>query len=298
MIQMHDRGDKNRLDISRFDDCPAKADDMPQYADLSGPFNDLRPTEGLDSAVEVHGLKVSYSGMPALTDIYCHFPKMSVTAIMGPSGCGKSTLVRTLNRTLELTPDARIEQGNVFIEGQRIYDKGVDPKTVRKYVGIIHQRPIVFPMSIMENVLFGALFFRELDGTSPKRYAEHYLARVGLLGEVSHRLHEPATKLSGGQQQRLCLARTLANHPSIILMDEPCSAIDPVATKTIERLIAELKRDYTIIVVTHNLQQARRISKQAILMVDGRIIEAGDTERLFARPRTKLASEFITGRIG
>jgi len=299
MINSHDRVEKNGRVISKLNHFPTEANDhLPMHADLKGAFKDLRPDEVSDCAIEVLNLEVSYSGIPALKDIYCHFPKKSVTAIMGPSGCGKSTLVRTLNRTLKLTPDARVEQGNVFIEGKKIYAKNIDPKAVRKYVGIIHQRPIVFPMSIMENVLFGALFFRELDGTPPQQYAEKYLARVGLLEEVSHRLHEPATKLSGGQQQRLCLARTLANHPSIILMDEPCSAIDPVATETIEKLIAELKRDYTIIVVTHNLQQARRISKQAILMVDGRIIEAGETERLFSKPRTKLASKFITGRMG
>jgi len=279
-------------------DTSLRADDLPSEADLGDSLNALYPSDDHDSTLEVHGLDVWYGEAPALSGIYCHFPEKSVTAIMGPSGCGKSTLVKTLNRTLELTPGARVGARSVFLHGFDIYGPETDAKIIRKHIGIIHQRPVVFPMSILENVLFGAKFFRELGDESPSAYAERYLDRVGLLDEVSDRLHEPAHKLSGGQQQRLCLARTLANQPEIILMDEPCSAIDPVATQRIEDLIDELKRDYTIIIVTHNLQQARRVSEQAILMFGGRIIEAGPTEALFQHPRTQIAQEFISGAIG
>jgi phosphate transport system ATP-binding protein len=274
------------------------ADTAPLQAELGDSLNALHPAPDTDSTLEVHGLDVSYGGLPALAGIYCHFPEKSVTAIMGPSGCGKSTLVKALNRTLELTSEVTIRHRAVFLHGVDIYGAEVDAKIIRKHIGIIHQRPVVFPMSILENVLFGAKFFHLLDGASPRQYAERYLERVGLLDEISDRLHEPAHKLSGGQQQRLCLARTLANKPEIILMDEPCSAIDPVATQRIEDLVAELKRDYTIIIVTHNLQQARRVSEQAILMLGGRIVEAGPTQALFENPRTQIAREFISGAIG
>ena len=217
---------------------------------------------------------------------------------MGPSGCGKSTLVKALNRTLELTPGARILAGEVWFRGLSLYAPDMDPKSVRKRIGIIHQKPITFPMSIVENVLFGARFHNMLNGMKPREYAELYLERVGLIDEVKDRLDAPAHRLSGGQQQRLCLARTLANRPEIILMDEPCSAIDPAATQRIEELILKLKADYTIAIVTHNIGQARRVSDQAIFMFGGRVVEAGASARLFAEPRTQLAQRFISGAIG
>jgi phosphate transport system ATP-binding protein len=275
-----------------------RADDLSTEADLGDALNRLLPSGDEGNVLEVHNLHVSYGNLSALSAIYCHFPDKSVTAIMGPSGCGKSTLVKTLNRTLELTPEAHVSEGTVLVHGQNIYDPQVDPRIIRKRIGIIHQHPVVFPMSIMENVLFGAKFFNELTGERARDFAAEHLTKVGLLNEVSGRLDEPASKLSGGQQQRLCLARTLANQPEIILMDEPCSAIDPLATQKIEELIAALKRDYTIVIVTHNLQQARRVSEQVVLMLGGRIIEAGDTEALFETPRTKIAQEFISGAIG
>ena len=169
---------------------------------------------------------------------------------------------------------------------------------IRKRIGIIHQQPTIFPMSIVENVLFGARFHRHINRASAREYAEQYLEVVGLLDEVKDRLREPASKLSGGQQQRLCLARTLANRPEIILMDEPCSAIDPLATQRIEELIGELRKSYTIIIVTHNLHQAKRVSQRVIFMFGGKIVESGVTERLFSEPQTQLARDFCFGLIG
>ena len=269
-----------------------------RHADLTAPFDRLPPLEDQEAILEVRGIEAAYGGRVAIEDIYCHFPARTVTAVMGPSGCGKSTLIKILNRTLELTPGAKVRSGAVIFRGRDIYGPDQDPMTIRKRIGIIHQRPIVFPMSIQENVLFGARFHQQIKGVSPRDYAEFHLERVGLLDEVGDRLSEPANRLSGGQQQRLCLARTLANEPEIILMDEPCSAIDPVATQRIEDLIAGLKREYAIIIVTHNLSQARRVSEHAVFMFAGRIIEAGLTKRLFAEPRTELTSNFISGRIG
>tara|TARA_B100000315_G_scaffold231463_1_gene242784 strand:+ start:364 stop:1224 length:861 start_codon:yes stop_codon:yes gene_type:complete len=269
------------------------------HAQLGNPYDGLLPLNEKEAIVEVRGIEVAYrSSISVLAGIYCHFQKNRVTAILGPSGCGKSTLIKTLNRTLELIPGTKVLAGTVFYHGKDIYDPQVDPQAVRKHIGIIHQRPIIFPMSILKNVIFGARFHEELRGSSPQEYAEHFLDCVGLLEEVKDRLKEPAGRLSGGQQQRLCLARTLANRPDVILMDEPCSAIDPVATQKIEELICELKKEYTIIIVTHNMQQAKRVSDHTVFMLGGRIVEAGETKHLFATPKTELAKKFLSGSIG
>lgn len=277
---------------------PLRADDLSSHVELTKPHGGILPLGDHEGILEVRGIEVAYDGREALKDIFCHFPRNTVSAIMGPSGCGKSTFIKTLNRTLELTPGAEILAGSVLFHGRDIYANGTDTMEIRKRIGIIHQRPVIFPMSIIENVLFGAKFHNQIDGMPAREYADMHLERVGLLEEVKDRLREPAAKLSGGQQQRLCLARTLANQPEIILMDEPCSAIDPIATQRIEELIGELKRDYTIIIVTHNLHQAKRVSERAIFMFAGRIIESGTTERLFAEPQTELARDFCSGLIG
>ena len=272
------------------------------YSPIEAEFGDSRqklsPLETDNSVLAALGIRVAYGDNRVLHDIYCHFPATSVTAIMGPSGCGKSTLVKVLNRTLELTPNAAVEHGSVLFHERDIYGPGEDPLEIRKRIGIIHQRPVIFPMSISQNVLFGARFHNQFDGMRPGDYAEKYIEQVGLLDEVKDRLNDPASELSGGQQQRLCLARTLANNPEIILMDEPCSAIDPIATERIEELISLLRERYTIIVVTHNMNQAKRISDQAVFMFAGRIIEAGDRDTLFENPQTELAQRFIQGHIG
>lgn len=251
-----------------------------------------------EPVLRVKGLKTAYGDNTVLHDIHCHFDENRITAIMGSSGCGKSTLVKTLNRTLELTESARIEAGQVLFHGRNLYDGPQDLMEIRKRIGIIHQAPVPFPMSIIENVLFGASFHGLVTSRTTTEYAEEYLDQVGLLDEVKDRLKEPASRLSGGQQQRLCLARTLANRPEIILMDEPCSAIDPAATQRIEELIVKLKKSYTIIIVTHNIHQAKRISDHAIFMFAGRIIEAGKTENIFSNPQTDLARQFVSGLIG
>ncbi len=251
-----------------------------------------------EAVFQTIAIEAAYSERTVLKNISFHILDKSITAIMGPSGCGKSTLLRILNRTLELTPGARILSGKVLFRNQNIYSKGQDPRAIRKRIGLIYQRPVPFPMSILENVLFG-VSFHGLPGDMPREeYARLYLKRVGLWEEVKDRLRESANKLSGGQQQRLCLARALANQPEVILMDEPCSSLDPAATRQIEELIAQLKRDYTIVVVTHNIAQARRISEFALFMFAGTLVESGPNEKIFHQPETPLARDFITGKIG
>ena len=249
-------------------------------------------------ALGVFGFDAHYGSRPVLRDVNCEFPQRRVTAIMGPSGCGKSTFIKALNRTLELTPGARVSRGGVLFRGEDIYLPAANPADIRKRIGIIHQRAVIFPMSVLENVLFGARFHKVVPKSGQEDYARIQLERVGLWSEVRDRLHASAANLSGGQQQRLCLARTLANRPEVILMDEPCSALDPAATRRIEELIAELEREFTIVIVTHNMSQARRVSRQALFFYEGRLVESGPTDQLFENPCEPLTREFVTGKIG
>ena len=247
-------------------------------------------------ALEARGLSIAYDTAMRVKNVTAAFPRNSVTAILGPSGCGKSTLLRALNRTLELIPGARVEAGRVFLESLEIYGSSVSPSWVRTRVGLLQQKPAPFPMSIAANVLFGAHFHGYVqDGGADVR---HYLELVGLYDEVRDRLKASAYTLSGGQQQRLCLARTLAVQPSVVLMDEPCSALDPRATAVIEKLIRELARDYTIVVVTHNIAQAKRIADHCIFMLDGEVLAAGTKEEVLIDPRHRTVRDFVTGRIG
>lgn len=256
------------------------------------------PEQNAPSVMSLHRVSVAYGERVVLKDVACAFPEGEITAILGPSGCGKSTLLRVLNRTLELIPRARLLAGSVAFRDRDIHERAVHAVAIRKRIGLIHQRPVPFPMTIIEDVLFGARYHGLLDGTPPVEYARIYLEQVGLWGEVKDRLRDRAERLSGGQQQRLCLARTLANQPEVILLDEPCSSLDPAATKQIEELILGLKARYTIIIVTHNLAQAKRVSDRAIFMLDGEIIEQGSTEQIFTRPRLKLTRDFVSGEIG
>src|SRR5262245_24313523 len=249
-------------------------------------------------AFEVDGLHASYGGKPALRGLSCHMRERRVTAIVGPSGCGKSTLIKSLNRTLELTSRAVVTAGHVRFRGSDLYGPAVDSRAVRRSLGIIHQQPVPFPMSILDNVLFGASFHGVCTRAERADHARLFLEKVGLWDEVKDRLHERATRLSGGQQQRLCLARTLASRPQAILMDEPCSALDPHATRRIEDHIADLRTEYPVVVVTHNLGQARRISDHALIVIDGRVVEAGPTDRIFEAAQTELARDFLSGRFG
>jgi phosphate transport system ATP-binding protein len=254
--------------------------------------------EAAPAAFDIGDLEIAYGGRPALRGISCHLPERRVTAIMGPSGCGKSTLIKALNRTLELTPGAAVTGGRVLFRGEDVYGAGIDPRAVRRSLGIIHQQPVPFPMSILENVLFGARFHGVCRRADRLDHARRYLEKVGLWAEVKDRLGERATRLSGGQQQRLCLARTLANRPQAILMDEPCSALDPYATRRIEEHIAELKAEYPVVIVTHNVGQARRVADHVLFMVDGRLVESGPADEVFQQPASALARDFISGRFG
>lgn len=244
------------------------------------------------------GLSLAYGSLPVVGEVSLEIPDRRITAIMGPSGCGKSTLIKALNRSLELTPGARVTAGTVRYRGRDLYAADVDPRSVRAAIGIIHQKPIPFPLSILENVLFAVRFFRRPSRAERAEIARTYLEKVGLWKEVKDRLHESAERLSGGQQQRLCLARTLANQPDVLLMDEPCSALDPNASRLIEELALELRQDYAIVIVTHNMQQAQRVSDDAVFMFQGRLIEHGPTAEIFGAPRTALAREYVRGRFG
>jgi phosphate transport system ATP-binding protein len=249
-----------------------------------------------ECALEARDLSVAYGGVVRVKQATASFPRHRVTAILGPSGCGKSTLLRALNRTLELIPGARITAGRVYLGQVEIHGAGVSPSWVRTHVGMLQQRPLPFPMSIAQNVLFGARY----HGYSGNAEANvrRYLDLVGLWEEVHDRLHASAYSLSGGQQQRLCLARTLAVQPSVLLMDEPCSALDPRATAVIEALIGSLAHDYTIVVVTHNIAQARRIADHCLVMLDGEIVAAGTRDEVLNDPSDPVVRDFVTGRIG
>ena len=254
--------------------------------------------ESAPIVLSLDSVSAAYGERIVLRDVACSFPQGEITAIVGPSGCGKSTLLRVLNRTLELIPQGRLLSGAVVFRGENLHDRGAHPGAIRKRIGLIHQRPVPFPMSILDDVLFGARYHGLLDGAKPVEYARHYFEQVGLWNEVKDRLRDRAERLSGGQQQRLCLARTLANQPEVILMDEPCSSLDPAATQQIEELVLGLKARYTIVIVTHNLAQARRVSDRAIFILDGEIIEQGSTEEIFMSPRSGLTRDFISGQIG
>ena len=289
----------NRSDPHRFDSRPKTWTDSRSSSGVSGSTDDVGTiAEASENIIEIRDMSVAYGATMTLHDIDCGFYHRSVTAIMGPSGCGKTTIVKSINRTLELIPGARLMAGQVLFHGVDLYAAEQDPMTVRKRIGIIHQKPTPFPMSIIDNVLFGAVFHGHATRANRVDYAEHYLDLVGLLDEVKDRFGEAATNLSGGQQQRLCLARTLANQPEVIIMDEPCSSLDHAATLRIEALIRELTKNYTIIIVTHNMSQARRVSDRSCFVFEGRIVEQGATEHMFSEPKNELTRAFVSGLIG
>lgn len=239
----------------------------------------------------------------AIRDINLGFAHGKITAIIGPSGCGKSTLIRCLNRMHEVTPGARVE-GKVLLDGEDIYQPGVDPVLVRRRIGMVFQRPNPFPtMSIFDNVAAGLRLNGIRTGKTLPDLVWEALDRVGLWDEVKDKLRQPGTELSGGQQQRLCIARALAIVPEVLLLDEPTGALDPVATLRIEELLRELKRDYTIVIVTHNMQQAARVSDVTAFMLAGperigALVEVGPTRQIFTSPKDRRTEEYITGRFG
>ena len=259
----------------------------------------------MSKRIDVRNLSVYYSDFLAVEDVTMTIEPRSVTALIGPSGCGKSTFLRTLNRMHEVIPGARVE-GEALMDGQNLYGPGVDPVQVRRQVGMVFQRPNPFPtMSIRDNVLAGY----KLNGTRMSRsqaddVVEGALRGANLWNEVKDRLDKPGSGLSGGQQQRLCIARTIAVKPDVILMDEPCSALDPISTLAIEELISELKNDYTIVIVTHNMQQAARVSDRTGFFniagtgKPGKLIEMDDTTTMFSTPSIQATEDYISGRFG
>ncbi|HVP78455.1 MAG TPA: phosphate ABC transporter ATP-binding protein [Thermodesulfobacteriota bacterium] len=250
------------------------------------------------STFDIHDLSVAFNGRSVLRKVNAIALDRHVLAIIGPSGSGKSTLLRTMNRTLELTPDARVTSGDVLFKGERLYGNGTDARLVRKRICMVHQKPVAFPMSIAENVLFGVRFHKNWNGRRKDEIIQNCLENAGLWDEVKDRVSEPASRLSVGQLQRLCIARALANDPEALLMDEPCSALDPVSTARVEELIVALKRQLPVVIVTHNLAQARRISDQSLFLYDGQSLEQDVTERIFTDPRNGRVHDFITGKVG
>jgi phosphate transport system ATP-binding protein len=247
---------------------------------------------------EVSKLSVDYGAHRALADVTMDISPRSVTAFIGPSGCGKSTFIRCFNRMNDLIPSARVS-GRVDYHGQDLYAPVVDPVEVRKLIGMVFQKPNPFPKSIYDNVAYGPrIHGLAADRAELDDIVHTSLDRAGLLKEVKDRMDEPGTGLSGGQQQRLCIARTIAVNPEVILMDEPCSALDPIATARIEDLIDELSRDYAIVIVTHSMQQAARVSKRVAYFHLGRLVEVDETDKIFTNPQHKLTEDYITGRIG
>ncbi|MFD7924054.1 phosphate ABC transporter ATP-binding protein PstB [Streptomyces sp. NPDC059740] len=254
--------------------------------------------------IDVSGLSAYYGAHKAIDDISMSIEPRSVTAFIGPSGCGKSTFLRTLNRMHEVTPGGRVE-GKVLLDDEDLYGQGVDPVAVRRTVGMVFQRPNPFPtMSIFDNVAAGL----RLNGTRKKseltEVVERSLRGANLWNEVKDRLNRPGAGLSGGQQQRLCIARAIAVQPQVLLMDEPCSALDPISTLAVEDLIGELKEQFTIVIVTHNMQQAARVSERtaffnlAAVGKPGKLVEIDDTERIFSNPSVQATEDYISGRFG
>lgn len=247
--------------------------------------------------IVVENLEVSFGSSKVLKGISMNIKRNEITAIIGPSGCGKTTFIRSLNRMNDIIPGCKVS-GHVWIDGFDIYGRGVDVVEVRKKIGMVFQKPNPFPKSIYENIAFaprihGVKRKSDLDGL-----VEWSLKRAALWDEVKDRLNKPAYDLSGGQQQRLCIARALAVKPEVILFDEPCSALDPIATAKIEDLLVDLKRDYTVVIVTHNMQQAARVSDTTAFFYMGELIEMNETRKLFEKPNKQLTEQYITGRFG
>lgn len=248
-----------------------------------------------DKILGIDDVTICYSGNPAVKNVSFNIARNKITSIIGPSGCGKSTLLRSLNRMNEFIPEVTLE-GRVSFEDQDLYAKEVDPVEVRHHIGMVFQKPNPFPKSIYKNVSWGPTV-NKYEGSVPE-LVEHSLKQASLWNEVKDRLHDSALGLSGGQQQRLCIARALAMEPTVLLMDEPCSALDPISTAHIEDLMYDLRSRYTIVIVTHNMQQAARVSDFTAFLEMGDLIEFGETDQIFTRPLQKRTEEYVTGRFG
>jgi phosphate transport system ATP-binding protein len=257
----------------------------------------LKIEKKIENKIYTEGLNLFYGNFQALKNIKIELKKNRVTALIGPSGCGKSTFLRTLNRMNDLIDGVSIE-GKIILDNKNIYDPDVDVVDLRKRVGMVFQKPNPFPMSIYDNVAYGPRIHGNRDKKKLDEIVEKSLRGAALWDEVKDRLRDSAMGLSGGQQQRLCIARVLAVEPEVVLMDEPCSALDPISTMKVEELIEQLKEKYTIVIVTHNMQQAGRISDYTAFFLAGELVEFGPTEDLFHNPRNKKTEDYITGRFG
>jgi phosphate transport system ATP-binding protein len=247
--------------------------------------------------IAIRNLSFYYGNFRALHQISLPLHEHKVTAFIGPSGCGKSTLLRVLNRIYELYPNQRAE-GEVLIDGKNILSSRQDLNLLRAKIGMVFQKPTPFPMTIFDNIAFGLQLYEKLPRSELEGRVEDALNRAALWDEVKNKLHDSGLSLSGGQQQRLCIARSVATKPEIILLDEPCSALDPISTARIEELINELSAEYTIVIVTHNMQQASRVSDYTAFMYLGELVEFGPTENMFTAPTNKRTEDYITGRFG
>jgi phosphate transport system ATP-binding protein len=257
-----------------------------------------RAVEGRPEAkLQVRNLDFFYGSFHALKRVTLEIPKGRVTAFIGPSGCGKSTLLRTFNRMFELYPEQRA-QGEVLMGGENILTSKTDVSLIRAKIGMVFQKPTPFPMSIYDNIAFGVRLFEDLSRARMDERVEWALTKAALWKEAKDKLHQSGMSLSGGQQQRLCIARGIAVRPEILLLDEPCSALDPISTAKIEELIAELKADYTVVIVTHNMQQAARVSDYTAYMYLGELVEFGETNQIFLKPGKQETEDYITGRFG
>lgn len=250
-----------------------------------------------NTKIEVQDLNFYYGQFHALKNINMSIMENKVTAFIGPSGCGKSTLLRTFNRMFELYPGQRTE-GRILLDGEDLLTSKLDISLIRAKVGMVFQKPTPFPMSIYDNIAFGVRLFERLSKGEMDERVEWALTKAALWNEVKDKLHQSGHGLSGGQQQRLCIARGVAIKPEVLLLDEPCSALDPISTAKIEELIAELKNDYTVVIVTHNMQQAARCSDYTAYMYLGELIEFGKTDQIFVNPSRKETEDYITGRFG
>ena len=251
----------------------------------------------IDSKISVRDLNFYYGKFHALKGINLEIEKNKVTAFIGPSGCGKSTLLRTFNRMFELYPEQRAT-GEVLLDGANVLEASQDVALLRAKVGMVFQKPTPFPMSIYDNIAFGIKLFENLNSSDMDDRVEWALRKAALWVEVKDKLNQSGSGLSGGQQQRLCIARGIAIKPEVLLLDEPCSALDPISTAKIEELISELKQDYTVVIVTHNMQQAARCSDYTAYMYLGDLVEFGTTEDVFFKPKRKETEDYITGRFG
>jgi phosphate transport system ATP-binding protein len=271
--------------------------ETPELSSLAGAVGRHDTLKGAAPFIRTRNLDFYYGDNHALKSVNLDFPEKRVTALIGPSGCGKSTLLRVINRMYSLYPGQRAT-GEVLMQGENLIDAKVDPTDLRARIGMVFQKPTPFPMTIYENIAFGVRLHERLGISAMDERVEWSLKKAAILDEAKDRLNTSALGLSGGQQQRLCIARTIAVKPEVLLFDEPTSALDPISTAKVEELIAELRADFTIVIVTHSMQQAARCSDQTAFMYIGEVVEVGSTADIFTKPREQRTREYVTGRFG